>query len=942
MGRNLKFAFSLSGRKSAHSNDRKPDSTQQPSHAPSDSSAGLSKAERLLGTSGLPTSPPLRSRLSNLTSTGQDANEASARDNVQDSKKSFHDYSDKTEAIGDLYGSVPRKTSSRASSSVLGRPYAESTIRSGSVTSFTSRQIHHQDSTSTLRSHYDAQKSPLSISQQTSASAVRDRALRKGHPEVAVNTTQIQEHDGNQREQRGVVETTGKRSKPPRLDLSRLFPKPRSQNDSDPYLLSPSKVMRSPSQLSAVSEYFPRNASTTKPKSIRSMLSTDSVRLSRSAVPPLPSRDPIDHAKVNIRKPPQGEKHWFEGLLEESDEDEEDPNPFQSRYISGLEKGSASRNPTQEHPSGRSRYEKNAGFLLHEATFAAGEYTRTEIPRVRRPASPSQQSISSRTTAVSNKTRASHISSVDLRSASVLSMSSSSEDEEPSSARLKVRDSTNADNEEEIIVGRAQAFEIKPRRKDNRSTNRHHENLTTSRASLMTTSTGSGTIEMVYSPVAQETFLHPTKPPRSRRSNNHKRYPSSIPEDRGGDDHENTNLMTSSKPASKRPVIASGELHEQHRLMAVTEEEEALLEMMRRKRAAMAKDNLKEGSKLPLQQNGFTKSASPQQTAVLQRPRTSGFLIMDDSTTDDFEDSIPQPPKSARAWKAKFDCSPPLQPRYIYAANSASSQEAKLRLRTPISIPPLDVFPSPTHTNYSASAPSPTSASHASPLPSPATPIFRIEEEEMEVKVAGSNSSLNGDEEVVIPSTAAESMVLKDASSDSHLTESVSAKAPSVRPRTASSGADMAVNAATTLDNKQEKASQPTSPFEIKAAVEGEMRPRSASVKSFPKSKRTSAGAFHGQGHRGSRNSLNPSLSSKDAPLSPESVHFPITPGSNGKDKFPSSPHGCSRGCNCQTSKRTSFTPSVHTRCSVSEDVLAAWGSLGGFQNYDQAKLASG
>ena len=48
-----------------------------------------------------------------------------------------------------------------------------------------SPQARRAGSAGTLRSHYDSTKSPLAISQQTSASSARDRALRKGCPEIS-------------------------------------------------------------------------------------------------------------------------------------------------------------------------------------------------------------------------------------------------------------------------------------------------------------------------------------------------------------------------------------------------------------------------------------------------------------------------------------------------------------------------------------------------------------------------------------------------------------------------------------------------------------------------------------------------------------------------------------------------------------------------------------
>ncbi|MCJ1410414.1 hypothetical protein MMC19_004499 [Ptychographa xylographoides] len=53
-----------------------------------------------------------------------------------------------------------------------------------SVTSFTGTSLRTKPSSSTIRSFYDPAKSPLAVSQQTSASSARDMALRKGYPPV--------------------------------------------------------------------------------------------------------------------------------------------------------------------------------------------------------------------------------------------------------------------------------------------------------------------------------------------------------------------------------------------------------------------------------------------------------------------------------------------------------------------------------------------------------------------------------------------------------------------------------------------------------------------------------------------------------------------------------------------------------------------------------------
>ncbi len=113
-------------------------------------------------------------------------------------------------------------------------------------------QAHRSQSSSTLRSYYDPAKSPLYISQQTSASSARDMALRKGYPQTispvgqdlskntAVQRTDTHESDSARDPQKKQLH----------LDLSTIFPKPYNSNQS---LLSPNKVVRSPSILSVAS-----------------------------------------------------------------------------------------------------------------------------------------------------------------------------------------------------------------------------------------------------------------------------------------------------------------------------------------------------------------------------------------------------------------------------------------------------------------------------------------------------------------------------------------------------------------------------------------------------------------------------------------------------------------------------------------------------------------
>ncbi|KAL2040970.1 hypothetical protein N7G274_006428 [Stereocaulon virgatum] len=80
-----------------------------------------------------------------------------------------------------------RNLNSKGSSPVLGEQYSNgtTTIDLDYFSGLPIPQARRAGSAGTLRSHYDSTKSPLAISQQTSASSARDRALRKGCPEIS-------------------------------------------------------------------------------------------------------------------------------------------------------------------------------------------------------------------------------------------------------------------------------------------------------------------------------------------------------------------------------------------------------------------------------------------------------------------------------------------------------------------------------------------------------------------------------------------------------------------------------------------------------------------------------------------------------------------------------------------------------------------------------------
>ena len=174
MGRTSKFHFPLPGRKNTPSRDNVPTSSPTVS-----TSSNLSKAQRFLGTDNdLNIDSPIREdghpwRYPGSRSSGMSI---SISESTQSTNESGSFYESQYDQLDDEEpGISPRAPRGKASSTLLGQRYAEDGATS--TPSLNSR-LRNEGSSSTLRSFYDRQNSPLSISQQTSNSSARDLALR--------------------------------------------------------------------------------------------------------------------------------------------------------------------------------------------------------------------------------------------------------------------------------------------------------------------------------------------------------------------------------------------------------------------------------------------------------------------------------------------------------------------------------------------------------------------------------------------------------------------------------------------------------------------------------------------------------------------------------------------------------------------------------------------
>jgi hypothetical protein len=230
MGRTSKFSFPLPSRKYAAAKGGE----ESVSRPPLGRSSALSKAQRILGTDNdLNIDSPLQddgwgypSSMSSGMSISVSESTQSARSTNETGSLS-RSYSGQWEHESGVLQSVPRLRG-KASSTLLGQYHGED---AATDTSSINRRIRREGSDTTLKSYYDRQKSPLSVSQQTSASSARDMALRKGVPPVIPLSPlllvpsidrfgQPLEEDQQQR----AVSRDSSRRKPARLDLSMLIP----------------------------------------------------------------------------------------------------------------------------------------------------------------------------------------------------------------------------------------------------------------------------------------------------------------------------------------------------------------------------------------------------------------------------------------------------------------------------------------------------------------------------------------------------------------------------------------------------------------------------------------------------------------------------------------------------------------------------------------------
>lgn len=834
--------------------------------------------------------------------------------------------------------------SKRPSSNILGRSYAPDGRR-GSDHSAASHRLHPQTSNSTMRSHYDAKSSPLSISQQTSDSAVRDRALRRGHPPV------LTEYGYNNDEANlmspGTLpepkERDSRKNKPARLDLSKLFPKPKpnGQHNGNP-LLSPNKMVNSPAAMSMASDYFPRPMTREPTPQIGGHVKlTTTSRHQKPVMPSAPSspvrafrRDEYDNAKVNVRRPPKGVQHWFDALDEDSDETAEDerepihaPRAVRPNGPANVPMRKASLDRLLRHAGMSQQQQPSRSHYTTSQQPSRSQYTSSQpghdtfshedIVDVGRLNSPSEYSVVTSHSLASTRTRESALSKSNLQDSSILSFSSSEEEEDVQAKARKfdVRKSIDSTADAgEVIIGQARAFEVRQQRRPSGGMR-----------STRTISTSAATIEVMYSPEPSFSSYHyPRNSVHSgSRRSSHVRQPSVIHEDEDSRPRTafNMPLSPSSRSAhSVRTSVSEPQPNDSRKFMAVTAEEEALLELMRKKRADIAKYRSPQADKAspelgPQRKTQKDKSRASQHTSAFLTLEASPVRVEESKSIQKLSPNQQSPlllPPRGRPTKSTHESNVSMSQLRDSSAGSAwsdryDSPAARGRLPhylpTPGGFSPLEPFP-PSSPTPTASVTSPTDPDHPSPLPSPITPGLRVGETDVAVKVASSDTS-NDTDDLAMLDNGVIGAPTERAKSGSSSREVSSHR----RRRTASSGADVTFPA------------PPTNILRDLASVtEASSPPPSIIDMQFPKVPKKSSRRV---------DELAVSTSSRARQSSAHS-----TSSRTSAYSHTSSPHigtekrnpRLSRGSSVESSHRSARD----SRNSVSDDVLAAWNSLGG------------
>lgn len=564
---------------------------------------------------------------------------------------------------------VPQPTQNKGrqgSSPLLGEQYMFGIANGGTLSNASSPGARRVESSSTLRSHYDPKKSPLSISQQTSASSARDMALRKGFPPISsplshdtVEAVKSAEPDGlHSRNMSTDTKFSGNskvsgnslrkinsipRRRPSIMDPPTLYPNANRafHATSPPPALINAALPKPPGPQSQPKMSFSRPRWWAKVKTeMPAPISVEDQQRHEDFDDHLPS------IKLNVKKPRAGMRNWFDGLEDEgsSSDGHQDigsskyrlPEPYKPPL--GIQEIMAQGARSPQIPERKSSFSNNSGptkLLDQKPSFqfdspplrSLYSGSSSQVPEdMSTPAStPGSPDGTVLKPTISSKGAP---PGIDLQSFSFLELSSSEDETESSSdapyRRHRIRASIEkARYNYEVLVGNAQrAQPVRPRpivNGRNRPLSRRFNSS-----------------EKVP-PVPKI----PDKPRLSRRASSVRWR--EMMEDKAGSTGSTVDSGESSLSGSidaRRARTRAKQSIRRSRFMKVTSEEEKLLEAMRDKRASIRQDDFDKGFKTAMQLQ-----------EIVARPKTAGADGRTSRSSDYGSRSSTSPPAQEYAMK---------------------------------------------------------------------------------------------------------------------------------------------------------------------------------------------------------------------------------------------------------------------------------------------------
>lgn len=587
MGRASKFSFPFPGRKPSTPTRDKENHTRSPNQH----SSYLPKAQRILGTDNeLNIDSPARDDDRSWDHPSSTSSVSGMSISISESSRSIHDGASVAESHMDRWelesGVLPRHQQLRGkpSSTLLGQHYGD---EPGTDTSSSSRRMNREGSSSTLKSYYDRQKSPLAISQQTSASSSRDLALRKGCPPVVARSPLLQVDQIQHIDERVVglepkveVSPARSRKKTGRFELMTLFPKSRKNGDVDYSGPATAPPTAPPYAMSSNRQYIAQGSHS----------DVDDRR------PQIPTKESWQSPNPNVR--PSDNLHeakkrhtndTLSGLYDRYEQLEiGSPRMLNIPESRVLEYDKPMRSPLRVYHEldGENGQEKKRGSVQSpvETPFS---WKNMRSNMVNRPwESSSAASVSSRNTKTSRRTSASVLSNSNLKTDSVLALSSGSENE--SSDRESGRHSAPP-------VSRAAS---QPTRDSRRQSSQSQGAPPRTHGSKRASGQVRPSFTIPESQLPSTRISGPWSPPeledgqstRSYSSDKRERRTSKTPSSKRSSKHSTPPLS----PVPPIPAEYRDDAGRSSRLMAVTEQEVALLEALRHKKARMRKEIIEE------------------------------------------------------------------------------------------------------------------------------------------------------------------------------------------------------------------------------------------------------------------------------------------------------------------------------------------------------------